>query len=171
MTFAPPTRSEALTPFHIGIVATDLHAHMAELTAVVGARWTSVRTRRAQISMHGVDRTVALQVAYTVDGPFRLEVIQSVPGTIWAARHTRLHHIGCWSDELGDDRTRLMSLGLPAVAEAMDPDTGQRRWTYHRRPEGYLFELVASSNKPRLEAWWAGGGEEPAPPAGQGGEA
>jgi hypothetical protein len=62
---------------------------------------------------------------------------------------------------LGDDpkaeTERLLAKGWTLVMAANAPEDGYGRFTYVQAPSGLLVEPVAAVNRPRFEAWWAGG--------------
>ena len=46
-----------------------------------------------------------MKMAYSKSEP-RLEIIQSIPGTVWEPADSGVHHIGYWSDDVGQTSRR-----------------------------------------------------------------
>ena len=60
----------------------------------------------------------------------RLELLQTVPGTVWTPADSGVHHIGYWSDDVESDLATLES-GGPRI------------------------ELVSRNMEPFIAYWWA----------------
>src|SRR5439155_21547711 len=107
----------ALEPFHIGIVTTDLATTMTALTKSTGARWSSLHSETRQVwTPQGVG-DVRFEGSFTRTGPMHLELIGSVPGTLWSStKPGELHHVGYWADDLAVESARLVERGFPVAA-------------------------------------------------------
>lgn len=145
--------------FHVGMLVTDLSAAMDELTASSGVEWTSVRDTPMDVWLPERGYvTLDLRLAFSRQGPVRLELIQGPPGTPHdPANGTGLHHLGYWVDDPAAETERLLAQGWELVMAAAAPGDGYGRFTYVRSPAGLLVEPVDIANRERFEAWWAGG--------------
>jgi hypothetical protein len=136
--------------YHTGIVVTDIEETMAEYERVLGVTWgfswqalppdtpeeTPILTRDGA-------RTIRFQFAYTSEGPHRLELVQTIPDTIWAVPSPGAHHIGFWSGDIAADSAQLTAAGAPwtvliGVTEKDERPTA----VMHRLPSGLHVELV-----------------------------
>ena len=147
--------------FHVGIVVDDLDAALADLTELFGYQWCSEMSVRTPVTVATGETELDLRFTYSVSTP-RVEVIQSIPGTLWVpAAGSHIHHLGYWSDDLAADTVHLAGRGYAAEATGARPD-GSPVWAYHKSPHGPRIELVSRQLEPGLEQYWASG---PAPPS------
>ena len=149
--------------FHTGFVVDDLESSMAELTAQLGVRWTPVEERRMKLRGPDGPFRPDLRFTYTTDGPHHLELLQTVPGTVWepmaAGRFGALtaHHLGIWCDDVAGTSAELVAAGCPLLATYDgDPDRAVG-FAYHRLAGGVVVELVDSVRRERFDDWYAGG--------------
>ncbi|MTD13878.1 VOC family protein [Nakamurella sp. YIM 132087] len=153
----------AFEVFHTGFVVSDIERDMADLSRLLGVRWTPIEDRT--MVLKGPDGPVRpeMRLAYTVEGPHHLEVIQAVPGTLWALQPVGVggiiapHHIGAWCDDVPAASAALAASGSPMLATYDSGQDGASGFAYHRLPGGVLLEICASSRRPGFEAWFAGG--------------
>jgi predicted enzyme related to lactoylglutathione lyase len=109
--------------FHVGIVVEDIRAAMNEFSALVGVTWEEPHT-----STYGDSEIV---VAYTIEGPPYLELIQGGVGGPWSVEGgSRLDHIGYSSDDVEGDSRRFDASGAPYEVGART--FGRTGWAYHR---------------------------------------
>jgi hypothetical protein len=74
-------------------------------------------------------------VAFSVGGPFAVEVWQAIPGTPLAMPEWGyVHHIGYWVDDVDSEGQRLENLGYPTVV------TSGTSPLLNRGPGGLLLE-------------------------------
>jgi len=140
--------------FHVGVVSDDFDGTLAELTASLGYEWCPTMRVSLPVSLPDGDTVVDLQFAYSRSTP-RLEIVQSIPGTVWTpAPDAALHHLGFWSDDVTADAAALERRGHRAEAVGRDGD-GNARWTYHRRDTGPRIELVSRALEAGLEHYWS----------------
>jgi len=95
--------------YHVGIVSDDPAATMARLTELLGYQWADPIGGPVSVSLPGADgkdgggedrdTTVEIRAWYSVTTP-RLEVVQSIPGTVWSRADSGLHHFGYWVDDV-----------------------------------------------------------------------
>lgn len=104
--------------WHIGIAVPDLEKGMSELGEVFGIRWRPARVRRLTLDdPAGRPHEVECHVAFSLGGPFAVEVWQAIPGTPLDLREGGgVHHIGYWVDDLAAEAKRLAALGYASYA-------------------------------------------------------
>lgn len=132
--------------FHTGLVVDDVDAAKARLTELAGYRWGPTAGGDTVIVTATGERTVPMRVAYSADEP-RIELVQSIPGTLWQPPTAGVHHLGYWSDDVAAD---VAHLGLAVEATAPGPD-GSALWSYLCGDEGPRIELISRTMAPLLE--------------------
>ncbi|MGD9998500.1 MAG: VOC family protein [Ilumatobacteraceae bacterium] len=145
--------------YHHGVRVPDLEAAMAEIGGALGVTWCEPQTREQQVWLPDVGAaTVPLRFTYSAEGPQHIELLEGAPGSIWDGREQPgLHHIGVWSDDVGDDTQRLVDHGWTVRLGQRPPDEGYGAFTYVQPPSGLIVELVSSAIQPMFERWFAGG--------------
>ncbi len=85
-------------------------------------------------------------VAFSLGGPFAVEVWQAIPGTpLDVPESGGVHHIGYWVDDITAEAQRLGALGYPSFAIAGHAPL------FNRGPAGTLVELCdLHSDRPSL---------------------
>ncbi len=142
--------------FHVGIVVDDLESTLAELSDLFGYRWCQEIGGPTPVRLPTGERSIDLRFAYSMTAP-RLEIIRSVPGTLWVpSSGSPIHHLGYWSDDVAADAARLEARGYPAEATGTRPD-GTPYWAYHRHPGAPRIEIVTRDLQPMLERYWETG--------------
>ena len=141
--------------FHTGIVVDDLDATRDWLTAVAGYRWCDEYAGDQVVETPAGELTVPIRLAYSMSEP-RLELVASVPGTVWVPADSGVHHLGYWSDDVDGDVATLVASGLEVEVRATMPD-GSGRFVYCRGPAGPRIELVSRKLAPVMTAWFATG--------------
>ena len=149
------TRAE--DQFHAGIVVDDRTATQADLTELFGYEWCAPISVSIPVELPTGSMVLDLTFAYSMTTP-RLEVIQSVPETLWTpVPGSGIHHLGYWCDDVAAESALLAQRGY--VAEATGAGTeGASSWAYHRGPDGPRIEIVSRQLQPGLEQYWATGG-------------
>jgi hypothetical protein len=106
--------------WHIGIAVPELDLGKKQLADVFGLSWRPVRVRELTLTdANGQQRDVTCHVAFSVGGPFAVEVWQAIPGTpLDAPPSGGVHHIGYWTDDIAAEAGRLDALGYPGFATA-----------------------------------------------------
>jgi catechol 2,3-dioxygenase-like lactoylglutathione lyase family enzyme len=133
--------------WHIGIAVPDLEKGQRELGEVFGLRWRPVRVRRLTLTDEaGHNYDVECHVAFSLGGPFAVEVWQAIAGTpLDMPAGGGVHHIGYWLDDVAAEAKRLDSLGYPSFATAAGAPL------LNRGPAGTLVELCdLHSDRPSL---------------------
>ncbi len=142
--------------FHSGIVVDNREEAQAELTELFGYQWCEPIAVATPVTLPDGDTVIDLEFAYSVSAP-RLEVIQSIPGTLWTpVPGSGIHHLGFWSDDVSADSAQLSRYGYAAEAAGTRPG-GDPHWAYHRAPGRVRIEIVSRLLQPALEQYWASG--------------
>ena len=140
--------------FHVGVVVDDLDAALNELGDLFGYQWCPPLAVQTPVVVPSGDFLLDLRFTYSVTVP-RVEVIQSVAGTLWmSAAGSGVHHVGYWSDDVEADARRLVSHGYAEEAKGVRPD-GAAMWAYHRREGAPRIELVSREIQAGMEQYWA----------------
>ena len=146
----------AADQFHVGIVVDDLDAAMADLSALFGYEWCPKLEVSTPVLLPDGETTLDLVFTYSTAAP-RVEVIRSIPGTLWTpAPASGIHHLGYWSDDVVADAAALTERGYAAEATGVRPD-GTAVWAYHRNARGPRIELVSRDIAAGLAQYWASG--------------
>ena len=128
--------------FHLGIVTADPDATGAELSAVLGYEWGPEVGGTASVVLPSGETVLELSCRYSVTVP-RLELIRSIPGTLWEPEAgSRVHHIGFWSDDVAADSAQLVGRGWATEATRSGPD-GAPFFAFHRSDAGVRVELLS----------------------------
>jgi len=144
---------KAADQFHVGIVVDDLEAALAEMSGLFGYEWCSLLSVETPVVLGDGEMSLGLTFAYSKSTP-RIEVIQSIPGTLWIPAATSgVHHLGYWSDDVAADAERLTSRGYAPEATGLRPG-GEPVWAYHRSASGPRIELVSRQLQAGLEHYW-----------------
>ncbi|HEY2442485.1 MAG TPA: VOC family protein [Streptosporangiaceae bacterium] len=133
--------------WHIGFAVHDLEKGTKELAEVFGLRWRPARARKLRLAdAAGRSYEVECHVAFSLGGPFAVEVWQAIPGTpLDIPQAGGVHHIGYWVDDLAAETKRLDALGYPSYA------TVGTTPLLNRGPAGTLIELCdLHSDRPSL---------------------
>ncbi len=142
--------------FHVGIVVDDLDSALAELSELFGYEWCDEFNVPTPVTFPAGDRVVDMRFAYSKTSP-RLEVIQSVAGTLWEpATGSGIHHLGYWSDDVAGDSQELARRGFAMEAVGRKPD-GSTLFAFHRGSSGPRIEIISREVKPAFEHYWATG--------------
>lgn len=144
--------------FHHGVIVDDLDAAMAQFSATMDCTWTPVRTFDPMPVWNaaGEQRDARLRVVYSHQGPLRMELIESVPGSAYdAMRAIGRSHLGVWVDSVADTAAAMLADGWELVLAGAPADQGHGAIAYLSRADGPVIELVARAITPMMEEWWA----------------
>ena len=134
--------------YHVGIVVADLHAARERLSAQVGTTWGPVLHMDAveYRDASGADFVLPTTMCYSTGDPC-LELIEELPGSVWVRNdHSNLHHVGFWSEQLGDDSAGLATVGCPLQLCGRAGSAAPSSFAYHRDDLlGVRIELVDAS--------------------------
>ncbi|MGW5071749.1 VOC family protein [Rhodococcus sp. NPDC004095] len=140
--------------FHVGIVTDDPDATRADLAALFGYEWGPEVGGPVVVSLPGGTREVDMRCAYSITTP-RLEVVRSVPGTMWEpVAGAGVHHLGYWSDDVAADAAELAAAGYVPEATRTGPD-GVPFFAFLRSAKGFRVELVTRAARSGLERCWS----------------
>lgn len=140
--------------YHTGVVVDDLEKTMNWLADVAGYTWTEVVSVDQDAVTPDGEVTIPMKMAYSRADP-RLELLQTVPGTVWTPADSGVHHIGYWSDDVESDLATLESNGMTFEVKSYNPDgSGTLLWAYAKGPTGPRIELVSRSMEPFIVYWW-----------------
>jgi hypothetical protein len=91
-----------------------------------------------------------LRICYSTAQPY-IELIQEIPGTIWECNeHSNIHHVGFWSDAVGNDGDRWQTTRCPLALGAWED--GEIGVAYHHDDVlGVRLELVSTSHRELIE--------------------
>ena len=147
--------------FHVGIVVPDLDDARERLGALLDLRWGPI-VEHPQLELRdgdGRDFVGPLRLCYSTAFP-HIELIEELPGSVWACNeHSNLHHIGFYSDALGDDSDGLRAARCPLVLCGRDGSNAPYGFTLQRDPLGLVIELVDATTREASEAFLMGTGE------------
>ncbi|WP_327432370.1 VOC family protein [Streptomyces sp. NBC_01236] len=142
--------------FHLGIVARDFEATLAEFSSAFGYQWCAEIGGPVPVTLPAGDAVLDMRCVYSRTSP-RLEIVRRIPGTLWEpAGGTGIHHAGYWSDDVVADSAELVRHGF--VREASRTGPGGTPFAFLRGTTGFLVELVDRAAQPGLEKYWGEGG-------------
>jgi hypothetical protein len=133
------------TSFQAGIIVEDFDAAMAELTAMLGVRWSGPIQRD--------DIWPGFRMAQTIDGPLHIELCCGPAGSPWdPAGGPRLDHLGFWTDDIEEDKKELEK--VPSVELELGGLAGIPFAYYRGTASGLKAEIVDASLKPVWRDRW-----------------
>lgn len=141
--------------YHTGIVVADFDATLQWFTDVAGYRWCDEYAGEQTVKAADGEKTIPLRFAYSINEP-RLEILQAIPGTLWAPTSSGVHHLGYWSDDVDRDIDALVATGFKIEVRAPLPD-GTSLWAYCKGETGPRIELVSRLIEPAIREWLATG--------------
>ncbi len=134
--------------YHVGIIVPDVAEARARFTELLGVTWGPVMHLDTVPYRDGAGNDLELPttMCYSTGDPC-LELVQEVPGTVWARNdHSNLHHIGYWSDQLAAQSRELAAVGCPLQLCGRAGEDVPVSFTYHRDDDlGVRIELVDAS--------------------------
>ena len=138
--------------YHTGIVVHDLEKAKAEMSEQLGLTWGVQGESEQPVVLESGPARLTFGFAYSAQGPHRIELVQTIPGTLWEVpRPGSAHHLGYWSDDVPAMSAALAARGLPLAARV---GTGQpdvpAPIVMHRAPSGLYIELVDRSLREML---------------------
>jgi catechol 2,3-dioxygenase-like lactoylglutathione lyase family enzyme len=142
--------------YHVGVVVDDLDAATQWLAKTAGYRWCEhMRVDNKLVTSEG-ETIVPLRFTYSMDAP-HVEIVQSIPGTLFTPAPSAPHHLGFWSDDIDADLGVLEAEGATIAGRGFWVDGRGPLWAFAIPPIGPRIELVHRSSKPSMERWWATG--------------
>ncbi|QLL08588.1 VOC family protein [Mycobacterium vicinigordonae] len=126
--------------YHTGLVVPDLQAAIESTTAAAGYTWTKAVEATLAIAAGDAEYEVPFKFVYSIEAP-HLELIQAVPGTIWAEQPGgAAHHLGYWADDLVGIADRLAAAGYRLEARPAGDQLSM--FAYFIAPSGVRIEIV-----------------------------
>ena len=120
--------------YHFGYVVDDLDEAQAWFSESIGHRFCEEMTfENLFVRPDGESTTIPLRLTYSRDEP-RLELIQSLPGTIFTPT-TLSFHVGYWTDDIDADVAVLEKMGGLQLGKAYWTAGGDHygRWSVLHR--------------------------------------
>lgn len=138
--------------YHTGIVVDDVEAAKAEYTDLMGVAWGPEGEFDVGVWLPDGRRNVTFRMAYTAEGPHRLELVRAIPGTLWSVGGAgQAHHLGYWCDDVPGTSAELSHRGLALLAKVgVDEDGGNPVAVFHQARTGAYIELVSSAGRARM---------------------
>lgn len=134
--------------FHTGIVVADIDLAMAELSRSLGVTWKGGWPAVHHLHYFGADHDVELRIAFSIQGPPHLELIEAKDDTLWPHGSYGTHHLCYWSDDAAGDATALEAEGYERLS-GIPGGTGG----YFRSSCGVTVELLTAEYHQRLVDW------------------
>jgi catechol 2,3-dioxygenase-like lactoylglutathione lyase family enzyme len=126
--------------YHTGLVVADLQNAIVSVTAAGGYTWTKPVEATLAVATADAEYEVPFAFVYSIEAP-HLELIQAVPGTIWAAPPGgAAHHLGYWVDDLAAAAAALDSAGYRLEARPAGDQLSM--FAYYVDPSGVRIEIV-----------------------------
>ena len=130
--------------FHVGILVRDLHEAAARFGVVLGLAFETPREMAIVIEEDGISKERTIRVAYSVEGPPFLELIESQPDGFWGHHHGEgLHHIGCWEQDLEGQLQEMVDQGSDPDARILVDDQLTAVYLQRATLHGVRVEVVA----------------------------
>ena len=139
---------KAIDLYHTGLVVDDFDGTMAWFTETAGYEWCDSYAGDIPVVADDSETTIPLRLVYSKSEP-RLELLQTIPGTIWVPADSGVHHLGYWSDDVDADVATLTAGGMSVEVRAPLPD-GSSMWAYCKGSSGPRIEFVSRSLEPAL---------------------
>jgi hypothetical protein len=137
-------RGAALDLYHTGIVVTDLESAMAEFNELLGVSWRRVCESEVAVVTPNGPEALRLRYVHSLEGPPYLELVESIPGTVWDAHgEGHVHHLGI---AVADPPTIASALEAGGMTWIVSDDRGEvagSTFCYFAAKCGPLIELVA----------------------------
>ncbi len=138
--------------YHVGIVVPDMEGAMVELGRRFGVAWRDPAVATVRVRDHAGERTLTPRVTFCDRStPIALELIEAIPGTVWAAGEgSQLHHFGLYVDSV---RAAIDELGPDLTVEmaGLDRDGMLAGFCYVNDALGVRMELVERRGLPPVE--------------------
>jgi catechol 2,3-dioxygenase-like lactoylglutathione lyase family enzyme len=134
--------------FHTGIVVADIDVAMAELSRSLGVTWKGGWPAVHHLHYFGADQDVELRIAFSVQGPPHVELIEAKEDTLWPPESYGTHHLCYWSDDAVGDGAGLEAVGYERLSGIPGVGGG-----YFRSPSGVTVELLTADYHQRLVSW------------------
>ena len=132
--------------FHVGIIVPNIQKGMQELSSRFGVTWPrKPRTSQTLIRTKEGTSPITISGVYSTEGPPWFEVFEAVPGSLWAAQSSNIHHMGFFVDNLDDEIERLVAEGNELEMEAVDENGNRISGCYLSTELNIRLEIVDAS--------------------------
>lgn len=139
--------------YHVGLIVPDLDAAIESMTVTGSYSWTKAITATLPVTTDDGDFEMPFKFVYSIEAP-HLELIQEVPGTVWAApKSGAAHHLGYWVDDLAAAAEGLQAVGYRI--EARPTGAQLSSFAYMLSPSGVRIEIVDRALFPDFPAFLA----------------
>lgn len=126
--------------YHVGLIVPDLPQAIEQMSAAGGYTWTKPVEATLNVTTTDGDIEMPFTFVYSIEAP-HLELIQEVPGTVWAApKDGAAHHLGYWVDDLAGAAAGLEAAGYRC--EARPAGEQLTSFAYYLSPTGIRIEIV-----------------------------
>jgi hypothetical protein len=134
--------------FHIGVIVPDMQRGLEDIARRFGASFPEPRQAQVRVRYRGAETQVPVTFAYSRQGPPYIEVIQAVPGTVWAAgAGSRIHHLGVFVNDIEDEIGRLQAEGFEYEAASLGQDGSMQGAQYINNDLGIRLELIRGETR------------------------
>ncbi|MFN0096019.1 MAG: VOC family protein [Dehalococcoidia bacterium] len=134
--------------FHIGIIVPDMSRGMSDIARRFGCEFPDPRQANVTVRYRGTESQVAVKFAYSIQGPPYIELIESVPGTVWEAPSgSRIHHLGVFCDNIEDEIAKLQKDGFQYEAASLGPDGSMQGAQYINSETLVRLELIRGETR------------------------
>ena len=146
------------SPFHVGVVVSNLEEAMELYSAGAGLTWHSVQSMPVSLLVEGKVTEMSVRFTYSVEGPVQVELVQGPIGSFWEAGiYGGMYHTGHWTEDLLGDLDELTAAGWTVRFTGADPDGDPMGFAYVMGADGQQIELVDVAMRPLFDNWYAGG--------------
>lgn len=143
-------------PYHLATVVADLESAQANCAKTLGLTWGRHICHAIRFDTVAGVVPVDLRLAYSLEGPPHVELIQQRPGPIYG--NLGLHHAAYWVDDVPSASARLEGAGWIRECVPVDEHGHWVGGAYHRSPDGLRVEIVSQPlSGPKLARYLAGG--------------
>ena len=141
--------------YHTGLVVEDIDATAKWFSDTAGYAWCEQVAAEQVVQLPAGERTLTMRLVYSISEP-RLELVGTIPDTLWQPTNTGVHHLGYWSDDVDRDVDALVASGACLEACSLMPD-GSSLWAFCKAPSGQRIEFVNRALERIMTDWWATG--------------
>jgi hypothetical protein len=144
--------------WHVAFAVGDIEDAMERFGAALNLKdWVPVRHVSApSVDAQGKPYHLDTRLTFATDGQCALELFEARPGTPnEPALGTVFHHMGFWTDDVGEEQARLEQCGW---SHRGNPTTPESRAAFFAGSLGIFFEACnAQAQRPGLEKYYPGG--------------
>jgi len=132
--------------YHVGVLVHDLEAGIQHFGASLGLTFETPRLYSVLVEHRGESTPRQLRVAYSIEGPPFVELLESQSEGPWHGGHGEgLHHMGFHEDDLAGRLAALKAAGTPADTTIFIGPDPAAAYLHPDHLHGTRIELVARS--------------------------